>query len=229
MEKKIKSYPKKTFEHAVAAVDVVLFTVSENALKVLLLNLKEEPFNGSWALPGGLVAKGETLEAAVARHLKNKVGVTNVHMEQLYTFGDPKRDPAGWVVSVAYLALVQGDKISPVHSERYEGVEWHEVKKLPSLAYDHKLIIQTGVERLQGKLEYTNIIYSLMPKEFTLTDLQTKYEVIMDKKLDKRNFRKKILSLNIVKKLNKKSQTESTRPAELFSFTDRTLRKISII
>lgn len=225
----IPKYPQKNFDHAATAVDVVLFTVSERELKVLLLKLKEKPFEGRWALPGGLVAKGETLDQAAYRHLENKAGIRGkVHIEQLYTFGDPKRDPLGWVVSVSYLALVNSQKYHPQSDSRYETVQWQPVESLPNLAYDHKEIIDTGVKRLKGKLMYTNIIFSLMPKEFTLTDLQNMYEIIMNKNLDKRNFRKKILSLNILKELKRKS-ISANRPATLYTFKSHNIEEMNLI
>lgn len=228
--KVIKNYPQKSFDHAVAAVDVVLFTVSENKLKVLLLKLKEDPFKDSWALPGGLLAPNETLGAAAQRHLKTKVGVnSNILIEQLYTFGDPDRDPNGWVISVAYMALIPENKFKPNTQDRYADIEWHDVSDLPKLAYDHKLVIQKAIERLKSKLEYTNIIYTLMPEEFTLTQLQKVYETILSKNLDKRNFRKKILSLGIIKSLKRKSQSGTNRPAELYSFTSHSLQEIKVI
>jgi len=229
MQKLIKNYPQKSFDHAVTAVDVVLFTVSENNLKVLLLKLKEKPFEQMWALPGGLVTKDETLLAAAHRHLKTKLDIKeSAHIEQLYTFGDPNRDPNGWVVSVAYMALVQNDKINPRHSDRYGSVQWYPVTNLPKLAYDHNEIIKTALERLQAKATYTNIIYTLMPKEFTLTNLQNMYETILNKKIDKRNFRKKIISLNILKNLRRKSPI-SNRPAELYSFKEQKLQETNLV
>jgi 8-oxo-dGTP diphosphatase len=227
--KKIKNYPQKTFEHAVVAVDVVIFSVYNNQLQVLLLELKEDPYKNCWALPGGLLTRGETLDQAALRHLQEKAGAQSLHLEQLYTFGDPNRDERGWVVSVAYLALVPHNLFTPKTISRYAGIAWHPVKSLPSLAYDHKEIIQTAYKRTQSKLEYTNIVYSLVPKEFTLTQLQQLYEVILDTNLDKRNFRKKILSLGLLKKLNRRQEGEANRPAQLYSFVKTSPQFVEIL
>lgn len=227
--RKIKNYPEKTFDHAVVAVDVVLFTVLKNKLNVLLLKLDEEPFVGKWALPGGLVTKNENLEGAARRHLRDRAGITDVYLEQLYTFGDPDRDPRGWVVSVAYFALIPHSQYKLKTMSRFKDISWKTVDRLPSLAYDHEKIIRTANDRLRSKLEYTNIIYSLMPEEFTLTELQKMYEILLNTKLDKRNFRKKIESLGLLEKLNKKRADGAHRPANLYSFKSRSPTEVNIL
>lgn len=223
------NYPQKSFTHVIVAVDVVIFTIKDNALQVLLLELNEQPFSGQWAVPGGLVQLDESLDAAARRHLSSKAGIKNAFLEQLYTFGETQRDPKGRVVSVAYFALLPDHQIKPSTISRYKSITWHPVKSLPTLAYDHKQIITTAITRLQNKLEYTNIAYSLLPKEFTLTDLQTTYEIILGKELDKRNFRKKILSLNIIKDTGKKTSGSAHRPAQLFSFVSQKPQVVQIL
>lgn len=227
--KMIKNYPKKQFKHAIVAVDVVIFSVIDDQLKVLLLELKEKPFAGMWALPGGLVATDENLKEAAERHLSERAGATSIHIEQLYTFGEVNRDPLGRVVSVAYLALVPEKLFAPKTLSRYSDIKWQAVKSLPQLAYDHKEIINKAYKRLKGKLSYTNIVYSLLPKDFTLTELQTLYEIILDKELDKRNFRKKINSLDLLVKRNKKRTGQPSRPAQLYGFKDSSLKEIDIL
>ena len=229
MEQQIKDYPQKSYDHAVVAVDVVIFSVVNSKLNVLLLKLKEEPFANKWALPGGLVTKNESLIEAVKRHMKNRVGTENVHVEQLYTFGDPNRDPKGWVVSVAYMALVPSTAFRLQTTERYKSIDWQDARTLPDMAYDHKVIIETAVNRLKNKISYTNMIKDLMPIEFTLTQLQEMYELILEKPLDKRNFRKKILALGILTKLQKMKNDTPMRPAQLYSFKDDKLQEIAII
>ena len=225
----ISNYPQKTYEHPVVAVDVVVFTLIKNELNVLLLELSEEPFSGIWALPGGLVTNNETLEESAHRHLATKASIKNAYIEQLYTFGNPKRDPKGWVVSVAYMALLP-EQIEDLKTiERYKSIAWHPVKSLPSLAYDHPEIIKMGVKRLQGKLSYTNIVYTLLPEEFTLTELQEVYESILGHELDKRNFRKKIDSLDLVIKLDKKTKGGAHRPASLYRFKKMTPQEVEIL
>lgn len=225
----IKNYPKKTFDHAVVAVDAVIFTVKENKLHALLLELKESPYQGKWAIPGGLVTNSETLEESAHRHLFDKTNIENAYIEQLYTFGDPNRDPNGWVVSVAYMALVTENLSDIKTSDRYKSLAWKAIDDLPDLAYDHKQIVEMAYKRLQNKLSYTNIVYTLLPDEFTLSELQTVYEIILDKELDKRNFRKKLNALNILEELPKKRSEGAHRPAQLFKFKDESPVEIDIL
>lgn len=228
-ETPIVNYPHKSFDHAAVAVDVVLFTIIENQLNVLLLELNNPQMPNTWALPGGLVTQRETLEEAARRHLTVRSGAGDVHIEQLASFGDPDRDPNGWVVSVAYLGLVNSEAFEPHTSARYKSIAWKPVKSLPKLAFDHEKIVKSAVERLQNKIEYTNIIYSLMPQEFTLTDLQSVYEIILDRELDKRNFRKKILSLDLISELPKKATGLAHRPATLYTFEERTPKNVAML
>ncbi len=222
------NYPQKSFEHAVVAVDTVVFRIVEHKLEVLLLELNRPEFPHMWAAPGGLVSKNETLENSVARHLTERAGLSNTYLEQLGTFGDPDRDPTGWVVSVAYIALVTGD-VKTKTSSQYKSIAWYPVDTLPPLAYDHKEIIEAATERLKAKIAYTNIIFALLPKEFTLTELQETYETILGKSLDKRNFRKKILSLNWLADQKKMKSEGAHRPAELYAFKSRTLQTVQVL
>lgn len=215
------NYPKKTFEHAIVAVDVVIFTICQNKLCVLLLELKEPPLTGKWALPGGLVQVDENCDQAVARHLQEKANISGIYTEQLYTFSAVDRDPNGRVISVSYYTLAPVEKLHPQTIPRYQSIRLHHVSDLPDLAYDHQEIIATALSRLRSKIEYTNIVYSLLPKEFTLTQLQTTYETILGRELDKRNFRKKILSLGLVKPLDRTTTGLAHRPAQLYAFTTR--------
>lgn len=225
----MKSYPQKDFAHPVVAVDVVIFTIIKQKLNVLLLQLSEQPYVDKYALPGGLVSNSETLEESVVRHLQHKTGLKNAYSEQIYTFGDPNRDPHGWVVSVAYMSLIAENDVLLKTSDRYKDISWHPVSDLPSLAYDHKQIIETAVTRLKSKLGYTNIVYTLLPKEFTLSELQEVYEIILGETLDKRNFRKKINSLSIVEELGRKTSGGAHRPAMLYKFTSSSLQQIDIL
>ena len=221
-------YPKKNLEFAVIATDVVIFTVQNGELKVLLIAMNKDPFKGSWAIPGGLVKPDESVDDAAKRHLLNKAGLKDVYLEQLYTFGAVDRDPYGRVVSVSYFALIPSAGLEVKTSNEYKGIDWFNVKDLPKLAYDHKEIMHFAVQRLQNKLNYTNIIFSLLAKEFTLGELQKYYEIILDRKIDKRNFRKKILALKILKKHAKKKKG-AYRPAVLYSFTHRKPEDIEMI
>jgi len=209
-----KKYPKPS-----VAVDIVVFTIKDDDLKVLLIKRGLPPFKGRWALPGGFVWISESLEEAALRELEEETGVRDVYLEQLYTFGDTKRDPRGRVISVAYYALTDSTKIKPflTGQEQIQKVLWASVKKLPPLAFDHKDIILYALKRLEYKLEYTAVGLELLPDRFTLTEIQKLYETILGEKLDKRNFRKKMLSLNIIEETGiwKKGLH---RPAMLYRF-----------
>ncbi len=220
---------KKKFKFVVVAVDVVIFTVHQGKLKVLLIRMKKKPFSGFWALPGGLIGVDEDLDKAARRHLHEKTGIKDIYLEQLYSFGRVDRDPFGRVVSVAYFALVPKDKYNLRTSAEYSDIDWFAVDDLPPLAYDHSEIVQKAIKRLQAKLTYTNIVYSLMPSQFTLSELQQVYEIILKKKLDKRNFRKKILSLKLVKPTGRQKRGEAHRPADLYTFTKKKPQFISIL
>jgi len=219
----------KKYKFAVIAVDVVIFTIFSNKLNVLLIKMKKKPYLGTWAVPGGLVRGDESVDQAAQRHLLTKTGVKNVYLEQLYTFGRVSRDPSGRVVSVAYFALIPFKGMRLKTTKEYAGVEWFPIDKLPRLAYDHREITSYAAERLKLKLERSNIIYSLLPNEFTLTELRKSYEIILGKKIDKRNFYKKIRSLNIIKSTQKIKRGESNRPAKLYTFISRTPKQVNVL
>lgn len=201
-------------------VDAVIFTIQENDLKVLLIERTNEPFKKYRALPGGFLGKNEPSENAIERILKDKAGVKGVYTEQLYTFDNLNRDPRGHILTVVYFTLARSTALKIKSGER-EHPQLYSVKKLPRLAFDHKKIIEYALGRLCSKLEYTNIIYSLLPLEFTMPQLQKMYEIILGKKLDKRNFIKKFLSLGIVKQTSKKLSGPRRRPAQLYRFISK--------
>ena len=206
---------------AAVAVDVIIFTIEAGQLKVLLIKRAGEPFAGKYALPGGFLQKTETTHQAAGRILRDKAGVSDVYVEQLYSFDGLGRDPRGQVVSVAYFALVPRAelKISAAHGTQEPDL--YSVRELPQLAFDHQDMINYAVQRLHNKLEFTNVVYSLLPQQFTLTDLQKTYEIILGKPLDKRNFRKKFLSLGLIASTNQKVEGTRYRPAELYKFKSR--------
>ena len=217
------------YAHAVIATDVVIFTVRDGKLNVLLIKMKKHPYEKAWALPGGLVSGAESLEDSARKHLKEKAGVTNVYLEQLAAFGEPERDPFGRVVSVAYFALIPAEAQKLRTTEEYGDVAWFPLSRLPSLAYDHKEITRAALARLCVKLEYTNIAYSLLPNQFPLSALQDLYEIILDRELDKRNFRKKFLSLGLVALLKGKRSSGAHRPAQLYRFKEHTPMNIVML
>lgn len=223
------AHVEKKYNYAVIATDVAIFTVHEGKSQVLLIKMKKKPYADSWALPGGLVAPRESLREAALRHLQNKTGVKQTYLEQLYTFGDVDRDPFGRVVSVAYMALIPNRGVHLKTTKEYGEVRWFPVKHLPSLAYDHVEVIHYALERLKAKLAYSNAVYSLLPLEFTLSDLQAVYESILSKRLDKRNFRKKILALGIIRDVRKKKVGIPNRPATLYAFIKRSPMAVEIL
>lgn len=219
----------RKYTHAVIAADVVVFTAKDGKLQVLLIQMKKPEYLGYWAAPGGLIKGEEGLEVAAFRYLFEKTGVRDVYIEQLQTFGDPKRDPFGRVVSVAYIALIPWDKHELKTTKQYEDVTWFPVIDLPKLAYDHEDIIYTAIARLKSKIEYTNIVHALLPDTFTLTELQGVYETILRKKIDKRNFRKKILSVDIVQPAKGKTSGQTHRPAQIYRFVTRKPQVVQVL
>ena len=210
---RLSDYPRPS-----VTVDLVIFTIAEDDLKVLLIRRGQEPFKGRWALPGGFVEIDESLEEAAARELKEEVGVTNVYLEQLYTFGDTKRDPRGRVISVSYFALVDAERQRIVAASDAADAKWRSVFAPPELAFDHAKILDYAVWRLRNKIEWTTVGYELLPKKFTLSELQRVYEIILQRPVDKRNFRKKILSQGQIIELNETRGDVAHRPARLYSF-----------
>ncbi len=215
---------KETKTHEIT-VDIVILTLHENMLKVLLVKRTKEPFKNRWAIPGGFVRLSENLDEAALRVLKEKSNVQNVYLEQLYTFGDPLRYPNSRVITCAYFALLRYEdvKLGAVDSAEVSDVQWFPVEKLPPLAFDHKEIIEYSLKRTRERLELCPIAFQLLPKKFTLTELQRSYELILKKELDKRNFRKKTLSTKMLIEHNETTKAGSKRPAALFSFDTITL------
>jgi 8-oxo-dGTP diphosphatase len=205
----------------IVAVVVVILTVVDDDLRVLLIRRSGEPFRDFWALPGGLLADGESLDAAAARKLVDETGVQDVYLEQLYTFGELSRgDGARRGVAVAYFALVQHAQVRLRESDNWQPA-WHGVFSLPRLAFDNNAVVDYAVRRLRSKLEYTNVAYSLLPRQFTLSELQQVYEAILDREMDKRNFRRRMLSLGIIKPAGGTRMEGAHRPAQLYTFTKR--------
>src|SRR5438105_10198803 len=186
------------------AVTVVIFTVREGVLSVLLIHRAAEPFADTWALPGGLLLPGETLDQAAARKLVGETGVSDVYLEQLYTF-DASPGPAGGRAVVAYFALVDLSRVQLEARLSWQPA-WFPVRDLPELAFDNNVIVSYALRRLQAKLSYSNVVYSLLPEHFTLTQLQRAYEAILGHPLDKRNFRKRLLSLDLLAPTNEVQQ-----------------------
>jgi len=206
-------------------VDIVIFTLREGSLQVLLVKRGVPPFEGQYAIPGGFIREDESLEEAALRELHEETGVRNVFLEQLYTFGDPKRDPRGRVITVAYYALIASDKLSLVAGADAAEAQWFPASGVPPLAFDHKSILDYALERLRNKLEYTTVGFQLLAEKFTLGELQAVYEAILGRPLDKRNFRRKLALLGILKPLREWQRT-GRKPARLFRFAAARFEKL---
>ena len=196
-------------------VDTVILTLKDNNLQVLLVQRENEPFKGKWAIPGGYIKLSENLDDAAMRVLKEKTNVDNIYLEQLYTFGDPRRHPVTRVITCAYFALIRAEDINVISADN---VAWYKVNDLPPLAFDHKEIIQYSLKRTRERLELCPVAYQLLNEKFTLTEMQKAYELIMGKSLDKRNFRKKVIQTEGLIELNEFSKNRSKRPARLYTF-----------
>jgi len=212
---------------AVVAVDTVVFSVFDEALHVLLISVNRPPhYKNMRGLPGGLLDVKETSDEAVRRHLSGKIGLSAFYFEQLYTFTSLHRDKRSRVVAIAHLGLVPASEARSIVGE---GSRWVPVLEVGELAYDHNEILDTAVRRLAGKLLYTNIVRHLLPKKFTLTELQKVYEIIRNETFDKRNFRKKILSMSIIKDTREMQTGVANRPASLYTFTGTNVTEIPLI
>jgi 8-oxo-dGTP diphosphatase len=204
-------------------VDCVVFGRDESSqLRVLLIRRGLPPFKDAWALPGGFVRLDETLEEAARRELQEETGLEDVFLEQLYTFGAGKRDPRERVVSVAYYALTN---LAGVHgSSDASDAKFFPLDEVPKLAFDHAEILDVARERLRSKVRYEPIGFELLPEYFTLGALQRLYEAVLERPLDKRNFRKKIAELGVVVETDKMESGVSHRPSRLFRFDERRYR-----
>ena len=214
------------YPHPAVTVDCIIFALHDEELKVLLIQRNSNPYQGCWALPGGFVEIDEGIDAAALRELNEETGVEKVFLEQLYTFGEPRRDPRERVISVAYYSLVKLSEHAVRAGSDAANAGWFSIHKLPRLAFDHQTVMAMAIKRLQGKVVYAPLIFELLPAKFKLPQLQKVYELILERPLDKRNFRKKILGAGIVTPLNEFDTTEPGRPAKLYKFDRKKFRKM---
>ena len=207
-------------------VDCVVFGLDEEDLKVALIQRDLAPFAGKWALPGGFVHVDESLEDAARRELQEETGLSKVFLEQLYTFGDVNRDPRERIVTVSYYALVniRDHRVQAATDAR--NAAWFPVSDTPSLAFDHENILQVALERLKGKVRYQPIGFELLPTKFTLSQLQHLYETILERSLDKRNFRRKVLAMGFLEETDEIEQDVAHRAARLYRFNEAKYRKL---
>ncbi len=207
----------------------MLLAFSAGKLHSHLAPLRRGPLRGKWAFPGGLVRVGETLDEAVKRELHAFSGLGDgVYLEQLFTFGDPSRDPSAHVVSVAYMALIPGPAAVRGPAGDYPSGRWFEVAALPPLAYDHRLMAEYAVRRLRAKLAYTNLAYALLPEEFTFAQLEELYAVILGRGIDRRNFRRRIMAMKILRK-GRTTRRGAHRPAALYRFARQSLQTVEML
>lgn len=213
------------YPHPAVSVDCVVFGLTDGKLNVLLIERGGEPFKGKWALPGGFVEINEGLDTAAQRELEEETGMTDLFLEQLYTFGAVKRDPRERVISVAYYALVNRDDHDVAGASDAAQAVWFAIDNLPSLAFDHESIFLTAIERLKAKVRYEPIGFELLPEKFTLSQLQALYESILEQPIDKRNFRKKIVRMGILIELDEYQTGVAYRAPRLYSFDEQGYRE----
>ena len=204
------------YPHPAVTTDVVLFCILHRRLQLLLIRRAAEPYRDMWALPGGFLEIDEDLETCAKRELEEETGIRDVYLEQLYTFGRPHRDPRERIISVSYYALAQTEQLTPRAGSDAREVRWFALSELPELAFDHADIISLAHQRLVAKLDYSNIVFQFMPESFTLSELQSVYEILLNRRLDKRNFRKRLLAQNLIQVTGKYTHTGKHRPARLY-------------
>ncbi len=210
-------------------VDNVIFTLIQDQLHVLLIKRDIDPFKNQRSIPWWFVLDNEDCDTAAYRELEEKTNVKNVYLEQLYTFSDPRRDPRWRVITVAYMALVARENIFIKAWSYTSEVKFFPIASLPKMGFDHKKVIEYAIQRLKWKMEYTNLSQFILPAKFTLSELQKVYEIILNKKFDVRNFRKKIYSLHIIKETWEKEIWVQYRPAKLYKFIDKKVKIVEII
>ncbi len=205
-------------------VDAVVFGYAKTeGISILLVKRKYEPFKDTWALPGGFVLEDESLEQAVTRELQEETGIAVNYLEQLYTFGEPGRDPQQRIVSVAYFGLINSSLYKELHAGTdADTAEWFNISGLPQLAFDHAAIIQAATARLRAKIQYQPVGFELLDKKFSFADLEKLYTALLGRDIDRRNFRKKILSFDFLEKLPQFTKPEGQgRPSNMFRFNKK--------
>ncbi len=209
------------------AVDAVVFAYNRDKLKILLIKRGIEPFLSKWALPGGFLRKNESLEDAVKRELKEETNVNDIFLKQLHTFSSPERDPRERVVTTAYYALVSPESYTIKADTDASDVKWFYLNDLPELAFDHNEIIKTAISKLRKDIEFYPVGFELLPEFFTLVDLQKLYETIFNRKIDKRNFRKKLFKTGLIIETGKFDTENGKKPAKLYYFDKKKYDKLN--
>ncbi len=211
------------------AVDAIVFGYSKNeGVSILLIQRKYPPFKNAWAIPGGFVLADESLEEAVRRELREETGIEVNYLEQLYTFGDPDRDPRKRVISIAYFALVKSARFQQLKaSTDAENAQWFNFKQLPSLAFDHKKILNLAIERVRTKIRYQPIGFELLDRKFPFADLEKLYIALLDREIDRRNFYKKVMALGILDETDEYAKSEGKgRPSKMYQFNKKRYQEL---
>lgn len=224
----VRAAPDAAVARPKVAVDTVLFAIENRRLKCYLVQLASGPNAGKWAFAGGLVRVGETLDGAARRALRDASGLNEAYLDQLFSFGDPSRDPTAHVVSIAYMALIDNPLRVGAASAKYTGGRWFAVRELPELAYDHALMAEYALGRLRSKLEYTNIARTLLPPSFTFAELEELYAAALERPLDRRNFRRRIMAMDLLRRMPEQRRG-AHRPAGLYAFKHRSVRAIQML
>ncbi len=205
------------YDRPAVTVDVIVLRVAAEAFELLLILRGKPPFEGRWAIPGGFVDMDESLDDAARRELREETRLSELWMEQLYTFGDIDRDPRGRCITIAYFGVVPPDAdLNLAAGDDARELAWFDTRRLPELAFDHDRIVEIALGRLRTKLMYSLVGFRLMPEAFTLPQLQRMFEIILDTPLDKRNFRRKIRSMAILEDTGRRTRLGAHRPAKLY-------------
>ena len=215
--KKTNALYKDQGIHVITAI----FTVELGVTKVLLVKRKNEPYKGDWILTGGALYNNEDLEDGAKREIFEKTGITDIKIEQFKSFGKVDRSPVMRMVAVAYIGVIDSSRVKIIRETiNTSNADWFPIDKIPGLGFDHEEILQEALLYLQSKIISTDILKSLFPNEFTIPEIQKTYEAILNKKFDRRNFRKKLLSLDLIEDTNKTGKFEGKKPAKLYKFKD---------
>ena len=212
----------KLYENQGIHVITSLFTVEQGVVKVLLIKRNNEPFYGDWVLTGGALYNNETLEEGAKRELKEKTGIDNVPLKQFKAFGKIDRSPVMRMVAIGYIGIIDSKRVNILRKTRNtKDADWVPIDKVPHLGYDHNEILEAAIEELKKDINNSNILKSLFPDGITIPELQKTYEAILERKFDRRNFRKKILSLNLLEDTNELGRFEGNKPAKIYRFKDK--------
>lgn len=214
------------YPHPAVTTDCIVFGFDGTKLNLLLINRGIEPYKGSWALPGGFMKIDETAEQGALRELQEETGVKDIYIEQLQAFTAVDRDPRERVMTIAFMAFVRQEKYEVIAGDDAAKAQWFPVNSLPRLAFDHKEIITLALDKLRWKMTYEPLAFRLLNKTFTISQLQTIYEVVFDKKFDRRNFHKKLTSLGYIIPTDEQQKTIG-RPSTLYTFDERKYREVA--